>query len=186
MTIDNFKDVITYWSTWAQKDSEERFDIALFKIWMQMELFISDLFISYCTGNTSEKGYLPSLKLQFLSEEHLNVFLREGSKSYVEYFVKIEKLSKHIFTIDPFDVIFGVSDNKTVYNQVRAIRNLVAHESGEAKSKYVNFCFSGDLSKYVEPQIYLLKKEPTSKKTYYSYYTEKLYDIADLLISPPA
>lgn len=185
MTYSEMISSINEWNQWVSSVNDPKYDIALLKIWIKFEKYISELFVSYCIGNKSEKEYIPNLKIRFQDEEQLNAFLRDGSKKYVEYFDKIEKLSKHIFYDSPFEVIFLDVNNKKVYDQVKSIRNYIAHESGESKTKMINQCFSGNAGNFVEPNIFLVKKEPTTRKTYYAYYVEAIANIALLLIDPP-
>ena len=96
MTTNEIKTAIATWNNWASNPHVQRYDIALLKIWIQFERFISELIITYSTGQPSEMGYLPTLKIRFQDEEQFNAFMREGNKKYVEYLSKIEKLSKHI------------------------------------------------------------------------------------------
>ena len=177
MTTSEIKTAISEWSTWACNPQVQRYDIALLKIWILFERFVSELVVTYSTGQPSEKGYSPTLKIQFQDEEQFNAFMREGNKKYVEYLAKIEKLSKHIFVTDPFDVIFLDATNKTAYEQLKALRNYIAHESGEAKLKLINLCFSGDATKFVEPNDFLVLRENSSKTTYYTYYTTIIQNI---------
>lgn len=185
MTTNEIKNVIMLWSNWASNSHVQRYDIALLKIWIQFERFMSDLIIAYSTGKPSEKGYLPTLKIKFQDEEQFNAFMREGNKKYIEYLSKIEKLSKHIFVNDPFDIIFLDAANKTAYEQIKALRNYIAHESGEAKSKLINLCFSGNPNNFLEPNDFLLTRERSTKNTYYTYYTTIIQNIVDLLVNPP-
>ncbi len=186
MTTTEIRNTITTWSNWASDPHIQRYDIALLKIWIQFERFISELIITYSTGHSSEKGYLPTLKIQFQDEEQFNAFMREGNKKYVEYLSKIEKLSKHIFVNDPFDVIFLDVTNKNAYEQLKALRNYIAHESGEAKSKLINLCFSGNTNNFLEPNDFLITRERSTRNTYYTYYITIIQNIVDLLVDPPA
>lgn len=186
MTTNEIKTAIATWNNWASNHHVQRYDIALLKIWIQFERFISELIITYSTGQPSEMGYLPTLKIRFQDEEQFNAFMREGNKKYVEYLSKIEKLSKHIFINDPFDVIFLDATNKTAYEQLKALRNYIAHESGEAKSKLINLCFSGNANNFLEPNNFLLTRERSTKNTYYTYYTTIIQNIVELLVDPPS
>lgn len=186
MTTNEIKTAIITWSNWACNPHVQRYDIALLKIWIQFERFLSELIIAYSTGQPSEMGYLPTLKIRFQDEEQFNAFMREGNKKYVEYLSKIEKLSKHIFVNDPFDVIFLDATNKTAYEQLKALRNYIAHESGEAKSKLINLCFSGNANNFLEPNNFLLTRERSSRNTYYTYYTTIIQNIVELLVDPPS
>lgn len=186
MVSNDVKQAISDWTEWARTPGVGRYDIALFKIWIQFERFLGGLFITYATGNASETGYMPHLKVQFLDEEHFNIFMREGNKKYVEYLDKIEKLSPHIFQDNPFDIILLDANIKPAFEQMKTIRNYIAHESGEAKRKLINTCFSGDDRHFTEPNIFLLSREKTTGNTYYTYYTEIIKNVVDFLISAPA
>ena len=185
MVSNDVKGAITEWTAWATKAEVQRYDIALLKIWIQFEKFLGDLFITYATGNTSENGFAPQLKIRFQNEEQFNVFMRDGNKTYIEYLDKIEKLSKHIFQDNPFDVILLDANNKPAMEQIKALRNYIAHESGEAKRKIVNTCFNGNERRFIEPNDYLRTREATTGNTFYTYYTTIIANAVDLLISAP-
>lgn len=176
---------ITEWTEWANKADSGRYDIALLKVWIQFEKFMSDLFVQYATGGSSEEGFSPTLKLSFMDETQLNVFLREGNRTYIDYLPQIKKLSKHIFVNDPFDVVFMDTNVNNAYCQIIAIRNYVAHESGEAKSKMIKACFGGREAHFKEPNDYLLTREHSTNKTYYTYYIDIIKNCVELLVDPP-
>lgn len=184
MKTNDINDAISYWTNWANTSSDKCYDYALLKIWIKFERYVGEIFVSYATGGKSESGYSPQLKLQFNNEEHLNAFLRDPNKMYVDYIKQIQKLSKHIFVDDPFDSIFLDVTNLNVFNQIIAIRNYIAHESGEAKIKMIKCCFNGNEKKFKEPCTYLLTKEKTTNKTYYTFYVETIKNMAILLSSP--
>lgn len=185
MVSSDITTTITTWTEWASTPNNNRYDIALLKIWIQFEKFMAELFIKYATGSKSEEGFSPRLKLQFYDEEQLNVFLREGNRTYIDFPTQIKKLSKHIFVNDPFDVIFLDSNINNAYNQIIAIRNYIAHESGEAKSKMIKTCFGGRDEHFKYPNDFLLTKERSTNKTYYTYYTDTIANAAKLLVNPP-
>lgn len=185
MVSSDITTTITEWTAWASIPNNNRYDIALLKIWIQFEKFMAELFIRYATGNESEEGFLPKLKLKFCDEEQLNVFLRDGNRTYIDFPTQIKKLSKHIFENDPFEVIFLDANISNAYNQIIAIRNYIAHESGEAKSKMIRTCFGGRDDLFKLPNDFLLSKERSTNKTYYSYYTEIIANAAKLLVNPP-
>lgn len=185
MISNEVKTAISEWTEWASKSEVQRYDIALLKIWIKFEKFIGDLFVTYATGNPSETGYVPDLKIRFQDEEQFNIFMREGTKMYVEYLVKIEKLSNHIFKRNPFEIILLDSVIKPAINQMRAIRNYIVHESGDAKRKLINVCFSGNERKFVEPNVFLKTREKTTNDTYYTYYINTIISVLELLINNP-
>ncbi len=185
MLSSEVKQAIADWTEWASKPDVQRYDIALLKIWIQFERFLGDLFVNYAIGISSETGYLPPLKIRFQDEEQFNAFMREKNGKYIEYLDKIEKLSSHIFEVNPYDVLLLDANNKTAFEQMKAIRNYIVHESGTAKIVLLNKCFNGDERKYVEPNVFLLKKEKNTKIPYYTYYTTIISNVVDLLISKP-
>lgn len=185
MLLSDYEKIVHDWEYWIKQSNNMRYDIALFKIWISTELFFRDLFLLYVTGNKSEKGFLPNLTIKFIDEEHFNSILLQDGRKYIDYMMIIEKKSKHLFKDNPFDIVFNDSKNKNVINEIVSIRNYIAHESGEAKSKYVNFCFSGDQRKFLEPNIFLCEQEKQSRKSFFTYYIESLLDITKLLVDPP-
>ena len=112
----------------------------------------------------------------------MNAFLRPENKTYIDYPTQIKKLSKHIFINDPFDIIFGDTNNNGTYQNIMLIRNYVAHESGESRSKLINNLFGGRQDKFMEPSNYLLTKEKKTNTTHYSYYVKFIRDTVSLLV----
>ena len=184
MVSSDVSKAISDWTAWAQKNDVQRYDIALLKIWIQLERFISELFVSYATGNSSEKGYAPERKISFQDEAHFNVFMREGTKKYIPYLDKIRQLSGHVFQVNPFEVILIDANIKPPFEQMQAIRNYIAHESAEAERKLIDTCFHGDKRKFVEPNAFLQSREKTTKKTYYTYYMDTIEYILSALTEP--
>lgn len=92
MIANDIINTVEQWTNWARQSPDGRFDVALFKIWIQFEKFLAELFINYAIGNPSETGFVPNLKLHFRDETQLHAFLREGNRTYIEYLSKIEKL----------------------------------------------------------------------------------------------
>lgn len=179
MLQSNFSESVDKWTEWANET--KCFDIALLKIWVQFENFVSDLFVNYSIGVSSERSYFPERKLEFENEEHLNAFLKEGNKKYIEYFDKISNLSKHIFVDNPFDVMLA-TDYYNIVEQIKTIRNYVAHESNEAKSKFINKCLSGNGNKFTNINDFLLSKNKSENCSYFSFYITKLLELSELLI----
>lgn len=158
------------------------YEASFFKIFVKFEVYLAYIFEEYSVGNSSSLGYCPHRKLAFVDKEHLRAVLR-GDKQYVEYIKKIQTLSKHIFIDNPFNIIFDVADNLTIMNQMIALRNYIAHESGEARLKYINMCLGGGA--FVEPSVFLCKKNRRNSKTNYAIYIEKIIELSDLILDVP-
>lgn len=177
MHSDEIRNTIENWTEWAK--STNNYDIALLKIWIKFEKYLGEVFINYSLGNASERQYLPELKICFEDETQFNAFMLEGSKKYVEYIKKIEKLSKYIFRKNPFDIILKDVDRKNLFEQMRAIRNYIVHESEESKRKLINICFDGKEERFIEPNDFLKRKSRNNEKSYYTLYIELIYDVIE-------
>ena len=173
--IESFFSLVDSWTKWANHKSNRRFDIALLKIWIGFEKYISDIFVWYAMGRPSEKGYSPELKISFYDETQLFAFLKHNDK-YIDFHSRIRELSKHIFKDDPFSRIL-IEDNKysSVYAELVSLRNYIAHESGDSQERFVAKCLGG--KGFIEPDVFLLKQKKESGKTFYSYYVDSLKDM---------
>lgn len=179
-------DLIEYIRTCNEQlrpESKLLYEVSFFKIFVKFEKFLSEMFIRYSIGEKSSHNYLPERKLNFIDEEHLRAVLSDGNKSYIDYRSKIEKLGKHIFRRNPFNVIFEESINSTLFYEMECMRNYIAHESEESKRKYKNACLNNN--EFIDVGEYLLKINRRKSKTNYTIYIEKIIEISNLLLDPP-
>ena len=174
------KDTIDYWTKWANSNNHSNYDIAILKIWIKFENYLGEVFLNYAIGHSSEYGYSPKLKIQFCDEYHFYIFMREGNKKYIEYLNKIETLSEHIFEKNPFDIILKDYDRKNKFEQLKCLRNYIAHESEEAKSKLIKSCFRGKKEDFITPD-HFLKSHPKKnrEKSYYSIYVDLILEVLE-------
>ena len=107
----------------------------------------------------------------------------KGDKQYMDYIKKIESLSKHIFFDNPFDLIFQVADNNTLFNQMISLRNYIAHESPESRKRYVETCLGS--GQFIEPHKYLTKINRRRSKSNYTIYMDKIVEISDMILEEP-
>lgn len=185
MTSTELHTEIEKWTHWAEIDGNGRYDIALFKIWIQFERFLSELFRTYTLGGNSEAGYCPERMITFQDETQLNAFIKSENRTYVDYLPVIERLSKYIFRSDPFSkIIFEHAIYHQDYLGLMAIRNYIAHESGESKKKLIRQCFGNLEENFKEPNDYLRTIKRGTGKSYYSYYIEVIENIVEYLIKP--
>lgn len=178
---------IEYWNNEisALKGKESViYEIALFKIFVKLEVFLSELFVYYSTGNEGNNGYVPMRKLNFEDESHLRGVLKSGNSPYIDYLDKIINISKHIFQNkkDPFELIFSDASYFVYYNQMKTLRNYIAHESEESKRKYIKEVLGN--KDFTEPYKYLSKINKKYSKTHYTIYTEKIKEITEILLEP--
>ena len=99
------------------------------------------------------------------------------NKKYIDYLSKITNLSKHFFKDNPFSLILEEAENKTAIEQIKSIRNYVAHESGEALSKMKTICNINSNFSNVNDFLKSFKKN-----TGQTYYTNIINNIVELII----
>lgn len=175
MLIKELEEQIKDWTSWANQTNS--YDIALFKIWISFERFLGDSFVSYCLGMPSESGFIPKLKVEFKDEEILNVFIREKNKNYIDYIPAIERFHDYIFEENVFgDAIFFNSENKSICDEIKTIRNYVAHESRESKDQYIKHCLSN--KEFIGVNEYLKKSPKKKKQSHYSIYIDAIINMA--------
>ncbi|HHD2602129.1 hypothetical protein P5F04_07555 [Clostridium perfringens] len=172
----------------TKKENENKinnriYEIAIFKIFVKFEVFLSNMFIIYATGNASGSGYIAKRKLNFIDESHLKAVLKSNNK-FIDYSDKIVSLSKHIFEDkkNPFDLIFLDSDYQNYYNKIKALRNYIAHESDESKTKYIKEVLCN--KNFIEPYEHLTQINKRSSKSNYSIYVEKIREMTEIIYSP--
>lgn len=179
---------ISYWdsrlSSLSASDTR-LYELAFFKIFVKFEIFLTQLFIHYCIGQPSNKGYTPNRKLKFSDEKHLEGILKNSKSAFIDYSEKIQSLSQHIFTDanNPFDLVFLDVNLSTYYNQMKIMRNYIAHESNESKSRYHKNVL-GQTNTFIEPCDYLSKINRRYSKTYYTIYIECIKEMSDILLDP--
>jgi predicted nucleic acid-binding OB-fold protein len=137
----------------------------------------------YCIGVPSCNGYAPQRKLKFDDEEHLRAILRSSEKGFIKYFDKIDSISKHIFIDNPFNIMLEEADNKTIYYQMLALRNYIAHESPESRKKYITTCLNN--REFIEPSDYLMEIRRRTSKSNYTTFMNKIDEISTLILESP-
>lgn len=185
MLLVDFENDVDKWVSWVneQTESNRRYDIALFKIWITFEKYLSDLIVAYSCGIPSELSYVPNLKLRFCDESHFNIFFSR-SKRYVDYISVIEEYSNHIFTENPFQILLSSTSYSQCFEDIKIIRNYVAHESSEARSKYIKRFCNNDAASFVEPNELLIKFNKHHSCTNFSFYINNLKEIARYISNP--
>lgn len=160
------------------------YEAYFFKIYVAFEKYLGELFLKYCLGDVSSKGYQPDRRLHFDDEKQIEIILNSGnSQNYTDYLKKIETMSKHIFNKNPFNIILEYAENVTLLNQMKSIRNFVAHESNHAKKRYVENCLGNGTFK--PPCEFLLSLHKGKSISYYTLYVNKIKEISNQLLNPP-
>lgn len=170
-------------NNYLSADNSFTYEISFLKIYVKFEKFCGDVFEGYCLGETSSKNYVPKRRLTFDDIKQLRKIINGGdNKKYVDYFKKIETLSKEIFVDDPFSLVFETAKYTTAINKMTCIRNYIAHESDSSRKKYIESCLSN--KKFIEPGNYLMSNNKKKSVSEYSLYIETIKEISELLLNP--
>ena len=163
-------------------DKPVLYEAYFLKIYVAFENYLGEIFEKYCLGNPSSEGFVPDRRLSFETLEQVRNVINSGKmQNYIDYIDKIKCLSKDIFRENPFDIILEDAENVTIFNQMTAIRNCIAHESDYSKKKYQEACLNGQ--EYKSPGVFLMSKNKRSSKSYYSIFIDKIKTISVGLIS---
>jgi hypothetical protein len=182
-TLIDLSSSIVYWEGQIS-NSFEHYDLAFFKIYIKLELFIIELFKEYSLGNSSSSGYTPERKLSFQDSSHLDNIFCNRRTSYIEYIEIIKTKSKFVFATnkDPFSLIFSDANLSNYINQFKILRNYIAHESVEAKRNYQRTILGN--GSFISVNDHLRRRNRRRSISYFSLYIEKIEDIKEILLNP--
>ena len=176
-------DEITKWENILENDkttyNDELYEIAFFKIFIKFEKFLSVCFEEYCVGNGTTDGYCPNRKLNFIDRNHLIKVVKPVNRSFINHIDTI-KISDCIFDDEdnPFDIITIDPTYTGIFDQMKKIRNFIAHESDEAKSKYSGI-MNNNFKSVCE---FLLTRKKGESISNYTYYTEAIKKISNYIL----
>lgn len=140
-------------------------EIAFFKIFVKFENFLTDIIVDYATGVVVNEDKV-KLRISFEDREH---FKGVTGLNYLDTSDKTKKLVEHIFSNDNKISFFFNSSHATFFEDMKFLRNYIAHESKESKTKYIrrtlnNYPGSG----FVEPNVFLQWKKRNERDSIYT------------------
>lgn len=130
-------------------------EIAFFKIFVKFENFITDIIIEYATKSVVNETKVP-LRIIFEDREH---FKNVTGLKYLDTSSKTIKLVESIFDRSNQISFFFDSEHASFFEEMKCLRNYIAHESIESKSKYIRKTLAqhpGD--GFIEPNDFLSQK----------------------------
>jgi len=185
--IVNNDDLVLKIEEWNDKISKnkELLEVALFKIFIEFEKFLTHAFLSYALGKEGKNNFSPILRINFEDKEQLQGILK-CDNLYIDYIKKIPKIKKFIFDESscPFHKVSLDPKFNTLFNEIQAIRNFFAHESEESKLKYKNNVLRAyNISTYIDINNFLSK---TNKQhiSYYSLYVNAIKFYSEVICDP--
>lgn len=167
----------------AAPNDNSLYELAFFKIFIKFEKFLSDCFENYAIGNTSIHGYSPARRLSFDDLDHLNQIIKRESRTFINHFELIKTISDCFFSDNPFNIIKTDATYSNILNQMKIIRDYIAHESPAAKGKYIQSVLNN--RPFVEPHVHLLTIKKGINKSHYSFYIESMTIISNYIINTP-
>lgn len=130
-------------------------EIAFFKIFVKFENFITDTIFVYATESAVDVSKV-KLRVKFDDREH---FKSITGIQYLDTSPKTKKLVEQIFTSEnKFSFFFNSSDSN-FFEEMKLLRNYIAHESEESKNKYINKTLSQVKGGFMEPNDFLKFKK---------------------------
>lgn len=147
------------------KDNNDFLEIAFFKIFVKFENFITDIIIDYATGAVINKEKV-DLRISFEDRDH---FKGVTGVNYLDTSKKTKKLVENIFCENNKISFFFNSQDSGFFEEMKYLRNYIAHESKESKNRYINVTLNTyHLDGFVEPNVFLRWKKTSERDTIYT------------------
>lgn len=180
-------DEISKWNTIFNSESQidnSLYELAFFKVFIKFEKFLSICFENYAVGTPSSYGYCPNRRLVFDDIDHLNKVIKKENRSFVNHFDLIKGISECVFSDNPFDIIRTDAVYTNILNQMKVLRDYIAHESNAARNKYItNILNNRD---FIEPYQHLLTIKRGTQSSYYTYYINSIVEVSNYIINIPS
>lgn len=161
---------IENWKPKIAKDNDF-LEIAFFKIFVKFENFLTDIIVDYATGAVVNEDKV-KLRISFEDREH---FKSVTGLDHLDINNKTKKLVEHIFSDDNKISFFFNSSHATFFEDMKSLRNYIAHESQESRTKYIRRTlnnYPGSGSDFVEPNVFLQWKKRSERDSIYTKFIE--------------
>lgn len=195
ITPDFFHEVSNEIKKWEEligkePNNEVLYELAFFKIYLKFEKVYVNAFIEIMCNTHIYKGNKINYRiLPLFTDDEKNertpfeTFLKSISGS--SYYLSIDKISdlhkEFMFEPNPFFTIHSDVNYQSKLRDMVIIRNFFAHESQDAKKKYITH-FNYDSDKFESPSILLRTKLKGRNITRLSSYIKTIEDIINLIV----
>lgn len=176
---------IEEWNT-ELEENDKHIHFALLEIFIEFEKFLADSFVQYSLGEVSKDDYSPTLRITFTDEEHLNGLLK-CDKVYIDYMKKIREVKEFIFDESdcPFNKVFSTSEFQTYFNQIKILRDFIAHQSKESRNKFqIKVLAANGINSYIKADTFLRRINTNRSVNYYSIYIEAITFYSEIICNP--
>ena len=152
---------INKWQTKVAADTGF-LEIAFFKIFVKFENFITDVIFDYATKAAVNESKV-KLRIEFSDRDH---------------FKKVTGL-KYLDTGANISVFFSSEDSQ-FFEEMKLLRNYIAHESEESKRKYLNKTLN-TYSGFMEPNDFLKSKKRGESDSIYTKFVYMVLKYSELI-----
>ena len=172
---------IQYWAP-KIKDDDSFLEIAFFKIFVKFENFVTESIIKYATGEI-ENDEKVKRRILFDDTEH---FKKVTNLPFLDTSNKTKELVSQIFQNDNRFSVFFDSEDSTFFEHMKFLRNYIAHESYESKTKYINKTLHGanvntDDKGVISPNEFLKYREKHQVNSEYTRFIELVTKYSEYL-----
>jgi hypothetical protein len=159
-------------------------ELAFLKIYVKFEQLLIEAFVHYATGGEGKNGYKPIRRLEFSDITHLEKVVKKTTDEFIDV-KRIKQIARSVFDDNnPFTKFFDDAQADPLFQKMTVIRNYLAHESNDSRSKYnVSIMNAYNISVYEEPYTFLSKEN----SKYYNLFVTTLKNYAGVILEcPPA
>lgn len=151
-------------------------EIAFFKIFVKFENFITDIIIDYAT-KTAVNTSKVELRIEFSDRDH---FKKVTGLKYLDTGKKTKELVDQIFTNSNNISVFFTSQDSQFFEEMKLLRNYIAHESEESKHKYLRTTLN-NYTDFLEPNDFLKSKKRGETESIYTKFVNMVLTYAELI-----
>lgn len=166
---------INKWQTKVAADTGF-LEIAFFKIFVKFENFITDVIFDYATKAAVNESKV-KLRIEFSDRDH---FKKVTGLKYLDTGAKTKELVDQIFTNSNNISVFFSSEDSQFFEEMKLLRNYIAHESEESKRKYLNKTLN-TYSGFMEPNDFLKSKKRGESDSIYTKFVYMVLKYSELI-----
>lgn len=151
-------------------------EIAFFKIFVKFENFITEIIIDYATKSVVNTSKV-ELRIEFADRDH---FKKVTGLKYLDTGKKTQELVDQIFMSSNNISMFFSSQDSQFFEEMKLLRNYIAHESEESKRKYINKTLNNH-SGFMEPNDFLKSIKRSENDSVYTKFVTMVLAYSELI-----
>ncbi len=158
------------------------YELSFLKIYLSWESFIGRVFILYMIGEKTDSGYVPKRYVTPRDEKHAYDIIKSG-RSFPDWlnieFIR-EKSELFFENGEPFKpLLYTNTTIKGALQNMKVLRNIIAHASKEAEGKYKNMLrVELGSAPNISPGEFLSRMRIENPKIPYIVYYKRILEVA--------